>query len=97
MAGQGMRRVVVVVGALLATGVLAAGAAGEHSVLELVSSGPAGRAILLAAAASDGLAAIVAGGGVREHTDDRAERVAATVALTTPVAANATWVRTAGR
>ena len=37
-----MRRVVVVIGALLATGVLAAGAAGEHSVLELVSTGPAG-------------------------------------------------------
>ena len=38
----GMRRVVVVIGALLATGVLAASAAGEHSVLELVSTGPAG-------------------------------------------------------
>ena len=42
MAGQGMRRVVVVIGALLATGVLATGAAGEHNVLELVSTGPAG-------------------------------------------------------
>ena len=42
MAGQGMRRVVVVIGALLATGVLATSAAGEHNVLELVSTGPAG-------------------------------------------------------
>ena len=42
MAGHRMRRAVVVIGALLATGALAAGAAGEHSVLELVSTGPAG-------------------------------------------------------
>ena len=42
MAGQRMRRVVVVIGALLATGVLAASAAGEHNVLELISTGPAG-------------------------------------------------------
>ena len=42
MAGQRMRRVVVVIGALLAIGVLAASAAGEHNVLELISTGPAG-------------------------------------------------------
>ena len=42
MAGQRGRRVGVVIGALLATAALAASAAGEHSVLELVSTGPAG-------------------------------------------------------
>ena len=38
----GRRCAAVVIGSLVASGVLAASAAGEHSLLELVSTGPAG-------------------------------------------------------
>ena len=40
--GTGGRRAAVVIASLLASGGIAASAAGEHSLLELVSTGPAG-------------------------------------------------------